>query len=115
MTSLEALLTDDEIEPVRDILGLVRETQLLASRIIAESEQEYQKLRCTDWPAAGERARRFRYLCWLRVTVRDFITQQALVTQDLSMRTGILEEESDSLSSGDEETEPVITETATAA
>lgn len=111
-----ALVSSDEIEPVRTILLLGREAQALASRLISESEQEYQDLRNTDWPAASESARRFRYLRWLRVAVRDFITQQALVSQNLRARTGdLLGEDSDSWSSSDEETDVVITDTATAA
>ena len=117
MTSWDiALVTSEEIEPVRDILSLIREAQSLASRLISDSEQEYQTLRSTEWPEAGESAGRFRYLRWLRVAVRDFITQQALVTQNLRARTGnILGEESDSFSSSDEETDFVIAGTATAA
>jgi hypothetical protein len=111
-----ALVSSDEIEPVRTILLLGREAQALASRLISESEQEYQDLRNTDWPAASESARRFRYLRWLRVAVRDFITQQALVSQNLRARTGdLLGEDSDSWSSSDEETDVVITDTAATA
>ena len=59
-----ALITREEIEPIRDILSFVRDAQSLASRLLADSEQEYQTLRNTEWPEAGESARRFYYLRW---------------------------------------------------
>ena len=111
-----ALITSEEIEPVRDILSLVRDAQSLASSLLSDSEQEYQTLRDTEWPVAGESARQFRYLRWQRVALRDFINQQALVTQDLRARTAnILGEETDLFSSSHEETDFIIAETATAA
>ena len=111
-----ALITSEEIEPIRDILSFVRDAQSLASSLLADSEQEYLTLRDTEWPVAGESARRFRYLRWQRVALRDFINQQALVTQNLRARTGnILGEETDSFSSSDEETDVIIAKTATAA
>jgi hypothetical protein len=112
------LITSDEIEPVANILSLVRGAQSIASRLISESEQEYQDLRNSDWPAVSESARRFRYLCWLRVHVRAYITQQALVTETLRATTENfwpLGEETESCSSSDEETDIQHTETATAA
>ena len=113
------LITSDEIEPVADILSLVREAQSIASRLISESEQEYQSLRSSDWPAVSESARRFRYLCWLRVHVRAYITQQALVTETLRATTDTLypsgAETEESWTTSDDETDIVITDTATAA
>ena len=108
------LVTSDEIQPIEDILSLVREAQSIASRLISESEQEYQSLRCSDWPAVSESARRFRYLCWLRVHVRDYITQQALVTIALRDTTDTLfpsgAETEESWTTSDDEFDIVITD-----
>jgi hypothetical protein len=106
--------TSEELEPVRDILSWVQDAQTLASTLLESSEQEFQTLRTTEWPAGSERQRRFRFLCWQRVALRDFINQQALVTQNLRATSNCLSEGTDPCGSSDEETDFVVTATATA-
>ena len=82
-----ALISSDEIEPVREILSLVREAQSLASRLISESEQEYQNLRNSERPEDSDSARRFYWLRWQRDALRNFADQQAQVTENLWTET----------------------------
>ena len=89
------LITREELEPVVDILTFLRDAQSLASTLIADTEAEYQYLRNStrngEWPDTDEIARRFYYLRWQRVALREFINHQALVTQRLREQAGLAE------------------------
>ena len=78
-----AVISGDELEPVQEILSLVRVARSLAVRILADFEEEYQDLRNTDWPEDSDAARRFYWLRWQRDALQNFANQQAEVTEDL--------------------------------
>ena len=115
------MITREELEPVVDILSFLTDAQSLASTLITDSEAEYQQLseylNRSGWQETGERARRFHYLRWQRVALRRFINQQALVTQRLREQAGLEEEDSEELTTSEEEVDVTIehTESATAA
>ena len=113
-----ALVTIDELEPLRELLALARYAQSAASSLLEGTEQEYQLLRCTDWPSVGESARRFRYLCWVRELLREFITRQVVANQGLALGArldNIFTGDSDSSSSGEEVTASSVSELPAAA
>ena len=112
------LVTHDEIEPIRELLGIARYARSVASDLLAGTEQEYQTLRCTYLPSTGDKARRFRYLCWVRELLRAFITQQVVANQDLALGARIdsfFARESNSSIAGDEGTGSAISDLPAAA
>ena len=80
-----AFVTIDDLEPLRELLVRARYAQSTASGLLEGTEQEYQLLRCTDWPSVGESARRFRYLCWVRGLLREFVNRQVVASQVLAL------------------------------
>ena len=113
------LITREELEPVVDILTFLRDAQSLANTLIADTEAEYQHLseylNNREWQETGERARRFHYLRWQRVALREFINHQALVTQRLREQAGLEEADLEDLTTSEEEEDVIIADTATAA
>ena len=111
-------ITCAELEPIADIISWLTDAQSLASSLLTDSEIEFQRLSAElnnrEWQETGERARRFHYLRWQRVALRDFITKQALVTQGLREQAGLEESDSEPLTTSDEEVDVIVVDTARA-
>ena len=71
----QAVILGNELEPVQDIVDLVREAHRRAVRILRASEQEYQNLRNSEWAEGSASARRFYWLRWQRGALQNFVTQ----------------------------------------
>ena len=103
---------------MNEILRLVQDAQTIASRTLAGSEQEHQHLSRTQWAEETESTRRFYWLRWQRDALRNFINEQALVTENLRQETYNVWHEAELAAIEDEEDEVIVaevTDTATAA
>ena len=104
----------DELEPVQEILSLVRVARSLAVRILADFEEEYQDLRNTYWPEDSDAARRFYWLRWQRDALQNFANQQAEVTEDLWTETNNVWQASELIDADNADTTPAADTTAEA-
>ena len=109
-----AVISGDELEPVQEILSLVRVARSLAVRILADFEEEYQDLRNTDWPEDSDAARRFYWLRWQRDALQNFANQQAEVTEDLWTETNNVWQASELIDADNADTTPAADTTAEA-
>jgi hypothetical protein len=101
-----AFVTIDDLEPLRELLVRARYVQATASGLLVGTEQEYQLLRNTDLSSVGESLRRFRFLCWVRGLLREFVNKQVVASQFLALGARLdlipFPEDSDSSGSDDE-------------
>ena len=109
-----AVITGDELDPVQDILSLVRDAQSRADRILRESEVEYQSLRNSVWAENSKSARRFYWLRWQRDALSRFVIEQQQVAENLWTETNNVWQDSEVVDSGTED-DMILMETANAA
>ena len=94
----------------------MRDARSRAVRILAESEQEYQELRNSEWPEDSDSARRFYWLRWQRDALQNFANQQAEVTENLWTETNNVWQASELIDiDTEEEAEITVAETSPAA
>jgi hypothetical protein len=79
--------SEEELEPVNDILRITQSVVRIAQRAVDRSEAEYQRLRNTEWTDDTPQGRRFYWLRWEREALANFIAQAGAAAANLEAET----------------------------
>ena len=79
--------SDEELEPVLDILVVTRSVCRTAQRLLESTEAEYQHFRNLEWSEDTPQAQIFYWLRWQREALANFVAQVGSAADNLQTET----------------------------
>ena len=79
--------SDEELEPVLNILVVMWSVCRTAQRLLESSKAEYQHLRNLEWSEDTPQAQRFYWLRWQREALANFVAQAGSAADNLQTET----------------------------
>lgn len=79
--------SDEELEPVNEILLHTQTVVRTAKRILKSTEDEYQWLSDQDWSEDSPQEKRFFWLRWQREALTNFVSQAGAAAANLASET----------------------------